>query len=122
MTATELYRRLEEAGCEALPARPKELGGAIRALSGRSSMLRVSFGWRGKEKVTRLELVPQLLKNSVGRVGSVGKDGISTNATDATNARSVSEEPPAAPLANATNATDAKNDNTATGERSRFTI
>jgi hypothetical protein len=114
-TATELYRRLEEMGCEALPARPKELGGAIRSLADRSSALRASFGWRGKEKVARLELV----ENSVGRVGSVGKDSISTNPT---NARSAGEEPTDAAPANATNATDAINEGTASSERSRFTL
>ncbi|MBX6763932.1 MAG: DUF3987 domain-containing protein [Rubrobacteraceae bacterium] len=84
-TATEIYHALEEAGCVALPARPKELAGAIRALAARSPVLRASFGWRGKEKVVRLELA----RNSVGRVGSVGKGAGSTNATNATNAKPV---------------------------------
>ncbi len=101
-TATELYRRLEEMGCEALPARPKELGGAIRSLADRSSALRASFGWRGKEKVARLELV----ENSVGRVGSVGKDDTSTNPTNATDARNEDVDPGSA----------------SSGERRRFTI
>ncbi|MDX5895288.1 DUF3987 domain-containing protein [Rubrobacter radiotolerans] len=99
-TATELYRALEEAGCEALPARPKELGVAIRALAARSSTLRASFGWRGKEKVARLELV----QNSVGRVGSVGKDVGSTNATNATNASFAENDGPDAAPAYATDA------------------
>lgn len=97
-TATELYRRLEEAGCDALPARPKELGQSIRALAGRSSTLRASFGWRGKEKVTRLEL-------SENSVGSVGKDDISTNAT---NARTEGNDRPDAASTNATNARSGK--------------
>ncbi len=89
-------------GCEALPARPKELGGAIRSLADRSSALRASFGWRGKEKVARLELV----ENSVGRVGSVGKDDTSTNPTNATDARNEDVDPGSA----------------SSGERRRFTI
>jgi putative DNA primase/helicase len=117
-TATELYRRLEEMSCEALPARPKELGGAIRALADRSSTLRASFGWRGKEKVARLELV----ENSVGRVGSVGKEDISTNPTNATNARIEGGGRTDAAPTNATNATDARNEDLASGERSRFAI
>jgi putative DNA primase/helicase len=80
-TATELYRKLEEADCEALPARPKELSQSVRALADRSSALRTSFGHRGKERVIRLEL----LENSVG---SVGKDPARTDVTDATDARS----------------------------------
>ncbi|MEW6635612.1 MAG: DUF3987 domain-containing protein [Actinomycetota bacterium] len=99
-TATELYRALEEAGCEALPARPKELGVAIRALAARSSALRASFGWRGKEKVARLELV----QNSVGRVGSVGKDAGSTNAANATNASFAEKDGPDAAPTDATGA------------------
>ncbi len=118
-TATELYRRLEEAGCEALPARPKELGGAIRSLADRSSALRASFGWRGKEKVARLELVPELVENSVGRVGSVGKNRVSTNPTTATNARI---EGGARTNAAPANATDARNEDLASDERSRFAI
>src|SRR5215217_4989764 len=83
-TATELYRKLEEADCEPLPARPKELSQSVRALADRSSALRASFGHRGKERVIRLEP----LENSVGSVGSVGKDPGRTDATDATDARS----------------------------------
>jgi len=87
VTATELYHMLEEAGCEVLPARPKELGRAIRALASRSSTLRASFGWRHREKVMRLQLV----ENSVG---SVGTDEGSTNATNATNARFTDQREP----------------------------
>lgn len=116
-TATELYHKLEEAGCEALPARPKELGQAIRVLAARSSALRASFGWRGKEKVVRLELV----ENSVGRVGSVGKDDTSTNATNATDARSEPPERKQPPSANATDATNARPEVPDDG-RERFTI
>jgi hypothetical protein len=131
-TATELYHMLEEAGCEVLPARPKELGGAIRALASRSSTLRASFGWRRREKVARLELV----ENSVGRVGSVGTDEGSTNATNATNARIDDQSRLEAAPANATNArftdqrgsdddpTDARSGDRPNldGGRSRFTI
>jgi hypothetical protein len=77
-TATELYRTLEEAHCEALPARPKELSQAVRAIAARSSTLQASFGHRGKEKVIRLKL----LDNSVGSHGSVGTAPPPTDATD----------------------------------------
>ena len=122
-TATELYRRLEETGCEALPARPKELGGAIRALADRSSTLRASFGWRGKEKVARL----QLAENTVGRVGSVGTDVGSTNPTNATNAKSEGRELPDAAPTYAANVIYAKSEDAGAGsapssERSRFTL
>ena len=78
-TATELYRTLEEAHCEALPARPKELSQAVRAIAARSSTLQASYGHRGKERVIRLKL----LDNSVGSYGSVGTDLSHTDATDA---------------------------------------
>ena len=77
-TATELYRTLEEAHCEALPARPKELSQAVRAIAARSSTLQASFGHRGKERAIRLKL----LDNSVGSHGSVGTDPTRTDATD----------------------------------------
>ena len=83
-TATELYRALEETGCEALPARPKELSQAVKALAARSSALRVSPGHRGKERILCLQLV----ENSVGCVGSVGENPSRTDATVATDARS----------------------------------
>ncbi|WP_119068751.1 DUF3987 domain-containing protein [Rubrobacter indicoceani] len=92
ITATELHRELEDTGCEALPERPKELSQAIRKLATRSAALQVGFGWRGKEKVIRLEL-KVLQENSVGRVGSVGNEDTSTNATYATNADSEKESP-----------------------------
>ncbi len=116
-TATQLYRKLEKAGCEALPARPKELVAAVRSLSARSSTLQASFGWRGKEKVVRLELV----ENSVGRVGSVGTDEGSTNATNATNARIESEDRPDTAPANAANATGAGSGHPDDG-RERFAL
>jgi len=113
-TATELYRALEESGCEALPARPKELSQHVRAIADRSSALRASFGWRGKEKVVRLELA----QNSVGRVGSVGKGKDPTNATNATDARSeartTADKVPTSGRSERTDATD--------GGRERFTI
>lgn len=96
-----MHRKLEEMVREVLPARPKELGQGIRKLAERhSSALRASFGWRGKDRVARLELV----ENSVGRVGSVGGNGIFTNATDATNANFEGKDRPDTPPANATNA------------------
>ncbi len=113
-TATELYRALEEAGCQALPARPKELSQAIKALAARSLALRVSPGHRGKERVLRLQLV----ENSVGSYGSVGSGRISTDATDA---RIEGEARPDTSSADATNATDARSKETS-DERERFTI
>jgi hypothetical protein len=83
-TATEIYHALQEAGCEVLPARPRELSKAVSALATRSPALRVSSGYRGKQRVLRLKLC----KNSVGSVGSVGAGGVSTVATDATDAKS----------------------------------
>jgi hypothetical protein len=113
-TATELYRALEEAGCEALPARPKELSQAVKALAARSSTLRVSPGHRGKERVLRL----QLAENSVGCVGSVGRDASHTDATVATDARS---EYPTQPDVAPADATDARSQETDDG-RERFTL
>lgn len=78
-TATELYRALEEAGCETLPARPKELSQAVKTLAARSSSLMASSGYRGKERVLRLRLV----ENSVG---CVGREASRTDATVATDA------------------------------------
>ncbi|BBL79307.1 hypothetical protein RxyAA322_11610 [Rubrobacter xylanophilus] len=116
-TATEIHRALEKAGCEALPARPKELSQAVRALATRSPALRASFGWRGREKVVRLELA----ENSVGRVGSVGKGAGSTNATDATDAGSGLQEQKRTPFASATDAKGASSGVPDDG-RERFTI
>lgn len=87
-TAAEIYRSLENAGCEALPARPKELSQAVRSLAARSSILQASFGHRGKERVIRLKLV----ENSVGSHGSVGTKPLRADATDATDARSQEPE------------------------------
>ena len=61
-TATEIYHVLQEAGCEVLPAAPRELSRAVSALATRSPALRVASGHRGKQRVLRLKL----RKNSVG--------------------------------------------------------
>jgi hypothetical protein len=113
-TATDLYRALEEAGCEVLPARPKELSQAVKALAARSSALRVSSGHRGKERILRLQLV----ENSVGSYGSVGAGKLSADATDA---RIEGETPLSTASADAANATDAKSDDEDDG-RERFTL
>jgi putative DNA primase/helicase len=113
-TATELYRALEEAGCEALPARPKELSQAVKTLAARSSALRVSPGHRGKERVLRLQLV----ENSVGSYGSVGAQRVSTDATDAKIEDEIQSKPSSS---DATNATDAGSQETDDG-RERFTL
>jgi putative DNA primase/helicase len=83
-TATELYHALREAGCEVLPAAPRELSKAAKALAARSPALRVASGHRGKQRVLRLEL----LKNIVGIVGIYGKGAISTDDTDDTDDKS----------------------------------
>ena len=77
-TATEIYQVLQEAGCEVLPAAPRELSKAVKALAARSPSLNISSGYRGKQKVLRLEL----LKNIVGMVGIYGKGAVSTDDTD----------------------------------------
>ena len=119
-TATELYHMLEEAGCEALPARPKELSQNIRALADRSSALRAEYGHRGKERVIRLKR----LENSVGSVGSVGKDPARTDATDATDARFTDQDRSDDDPTDATDATDARSEDRPHPDdgRSRFTI
>lgn len=117
VTATELYRSLEEAGCEALPTRPKELSQYIRALSARSSVLKVETGHRGKERILRL----QLQENSVGSVGNVGGDLPETDATVATDARSEYQVGQNAVPADATVATDASSMRSDDG-RERFAV
>jgi hypothetical protein len=73
-TATEIYQALQEAGCEVLPGAPRELSKAVKALAARSPALNISSGYRGKQKVLRLEL----LKNIDGMVGIYGKGGSTT--------------------------------------------
>ena len=94
-TATEIYQALQEAGCEVLPAAPRELSKAVKALAARSPALNISSGYRGKQRVLRLKL----RKNSVGSVGAGGTTTVDTDAksehrtrpnavnTDATDAR-----------------------------------
>lgn len=94
-TATELHDLLEQAGCEALPERPKELSQSIRKLAERTPALRVRPGHRGKERVLRLELVED-------SVGSYGTESYPTDATDATDANSGSYTRPDTPFADAT--------------------
>jgi putative DNA primase/helicase len=83
-TATELYHALLEAGCEVLPAAPRELSKAVKAIAIRSPALRVASGYRGKQRILRLEL----LKNIVGIVGIVGADSTFTVDTDDTDDKS----------------------------------
>lgn len=91
-----------------LPTRPRELSQAVKALATRSPALNVSSGYRGKERVLRLEL----LKNSVG------SDPARTDATDATDARS---EYKTLPDAVNTDDTDARLQATDDG-RGRFSL
>jgi len=113
-TATELYRALEDTGCESLPARPKELSQAVKALAARSSTLRVSSGHRGKARILRLHLA----ENSPGSPGSVGAGKVSTEATVATDARTEYETQPNPSSANATDARSQE----ANDGRERFTL
>jgi hypothetical protein len=113
-TATELYHALQETGCEALPARPKELSQAVKALAMRSPALQLSTGHRGKQKILRLKL----LKNSDG---SVGRDGSNPAHTVATVATVASSEYKTRPNAVNTDATDARLQATEEG-RERFSL
>jgi hypothetical protein len=107
-TATELFEELQEAGCDALPARPKELSQMVKVFADRSSTLRASFGWRGKDKVIRLELTRPESEISVGRVGSVGESPVLAASTNATNATYARFEDQTGASTDATNATYAK--------------
>src|SRR5215207_1066619 len=81
-TATELFDALSEKGVGGLPGSPGKLVAKVLAIAGRSKAVQVEKGWRGKNKVLRL----QLSKRGVGGVGSVGKQVPVTNTTNATNA------------------------------------
>ncbi len=109
-TASELHQALEEASCEVLPPRPKELSQAIKALAGRSPALSVSFGPRGKNKIWRLTLT----ENSDGSDGSASLDDLPTVATVATVARSEGEAHPGAATTVATVAKSEENPLTST--------
>jgi hypothetical protein len=81
-TATELFEVLSERQVVGLPGSPGKLVAKVLAIAGRSKAVQVEKGWRGKNKVLRL----QLSKRGVGGVGSVGKKVSVTNTTNATNA------------------------------------
>src|SRR5215207_6576709 len=78
-TATELFDALSEKGVGGLPGNPGRLVAKALTISGRSKTVQVEKGWRGKNKVLRLQL-------SKRGVGSVGKKVPVTNTTNATNA------------------------------------
>jgi hypothetical protein len=113
-TATELYHVLREAGCEVLPVAPRELSRAVKALAARSPALNISSGYRGKQKVLRLEL----LKNRVGSVGISCKGASTTVDTVDTVDKS---EHRTRPNAIDTDATDAGTQATDDG-RERFSL
>jgi len=81
-TATELFEALSEREVVGLPGSPGKLVAQVLAIAGRSKAVQVEKGWRGKNKVLRL----QLPKGGVGSVGSVGKEVPATDSTNATNA------------------------------------
>ena len=113
-TATGIYQALQEAGCEVLPAAPRELSKAVKVLAARSPALNISSGYRGKQKVLRLEL----LKNIDGMVGIYGKGGTTTVDTVDTVDKS---EHRTRPDAVNTDATDARLQATDDG-RERFSL
>jgi len=81
-TATELFEVLSERGVVGLPGSPGKLVAKVLAIAGRSKAVQVEKGWKGKNKILRL----QLPKRGVGGVGSVGKEVPATDSTNATNA------------------------------------
>src|SRR5215218_4323560 len=78
-TATELFEVLSERGVVGLPGSPGKLVAKVLAIAGRSKAVQVEKGWRGKNKVLRLQLPKR-------GVGSVGKEVPATDSTNATNA------------------------------------
>jgi hypothetical protein len=78
-TATELWTVLSKRRVEGLPGNPDNLVVKVLAIASLSrGVLRAERGWKGKNRVLRL----QLLKNGVGSVGGVGSAGnqdLSTN-------------------------------------------
>ena len=78
-TATELFEVLSERGVVGLPGSPGKLVAKVLAIAGRLKAVQVEKGWRGKNKVLRLQLPKR-------GVGSVGKEVSLTDSTNATNA------------------------------------
>jgi hypothetical protein len=75
-TATELWDALSRGQTGGLPGNPDNLAVKVLAIASRSKgAVRAERGWRGKNRVLRL----QLLVNGVGGVGSVGSRGLPTN-------------------------------------------
>jgi putative DNA primase/helicase len=83
-TATELFDVLCERQVVGLPGSPGKLVARVSAIAARSKAMQVEKGWKGKNKVLRL----QLPKRGVGSVGSVGEKVPATYGTNATNASS----------------------------------
>jgi hypothetical protein len=83
-TATELFDVLCERQVVGLPGSPGKLVARVSAIAARSKAIQVEKGWKGKNKVLRL----QLPKRGVGSVGSVGEKVPATYGTNATNASS----------------------------------
>jgi hypothetical protein len=81
-TATELWDALSEKEAQGLPGNPDNLAVKILAIASRSkSAVRGERGWRGKNRVLRL----QLLRNGVGSVGGVGGKVLVTDTTNTAN-------------------------------------
>ncbi len=80
-TATELWDELSERGAEGLLGNPGNLAAKVLLTASRSKALSAQRGWRGKNRVLRLQLV----EIGVGSVGSVGEKVSASNTTDTAN-------------------------------------
>jgi hypothetical protein len=79
-TATELWDVLSTRQVQGLPRNPDNLAVKVLAIASRSkAAMRAERGWRGKNRVLRL----QLPKNGVGSVGGVGNQDLATNTANA---------------------------------------
>jgi hypothetical protein len=79
-TATELWEALSRRQVQGLPRNPDNLAVKVLAIASRSkTAMRAERGWRGKNRVLRL----QLPRNGVGSVGGVGGKVLATNTANA---------------------------------------
>jgi Protein of unknown function (DUF3987) len=83
-TATDLREELTKRTPRGVPSRPEELSKRVRALAARSAALDVKDGYRGKERVLRINSP----KNTGGAVGAVGDLSPATYSTDSTDSNS----------------------------------
>jgi putative DNA primase/helicase len=80
-TATELWDELSERGAEGLPRNPGNLAVKVLMTASRSKALSAERGWKGKNRVLRLQHV----EIGVGSVGSVGEKVLASTTTYAAN-------------------------------------